>query len=140
MSLLQLSGLKGDTQRNPVIAFNHPDTNLPTTYAYQYGDSDTPKTVLCNYVSTVHQENTNLSEAQKELLRWHQRLGHLALKKIQHLMRTGVLSHTESIRKLHAAASKLTSPPNVLHAYLESKLCAQLLARHHQLSKTDQEF
>jgi hypothetical protein len=119
-SSLQLSGLKGDTQRNPVIAFNHPDTNLPTTYAYRYGDSDTPETVLCNYVSTVHQENTNLSEAQKELLRWHQRLGHLAFKKIQHLMCTGVLSHTESIRKLHTAASKLTSPPKCA-AYLFGK-------------------
>jgi hypothetical protein len=110
-STLQLSGIKGDNKRSPVIAFNNPMTHLPTTTAYRYNETDTPSEVLCQNISTVNAHNTNLSEAQKELLRWHQRLGHLAFKKIQHLMRTGVLSHTEGTRKLHTASSKLIHPP-----------------------------
>jgi hypothetical protein len=66
---------------------------------------------LNEIISTVHDSNLSLSESEKDLLRWHQRLGHLSFKKIQHLMRTGVLSHTEGTRALHTAASKLRSPP-----------------------------
>lgn len=108
---MRLSGMDGDSTRNPIIAFNNPLSNLPTTLAYQYNSTDVPAQALCHTVSTVNSNNANLSEAQKELLRWHQRLGHLAFKKIQHLMRTGVLSHTEGTRGLHTAASKLIEPP-----------------------------
>ena len=108
---LKLSGIENDSKRNPIIAFNNPVTHLPTTIAYRADDSDKPAQALCNTISTVNSNNANLTEAQKELLRWHQRLGHLAFKKIQHLMRTGVLSHTESSRQLHTAASKIVHPP-----------------------------
>ena len=110
-STLQLSGINGDNKRSPVIAFNNPLTHLPTTTAYRYNEINAPSEVLCQNISTVNAFNTNLSEAQKELLRWHQRLGHLAFKKIQHLMRTGVLSHTEGTRQLHTASSKLNHAP-----------------------------
>jgi hypothetical protein len=108
---LQLSGFKSDSNRNPVIAFNNATTNLPTTIAYLQKDTQGPINAMCHNISTVHKDNLNLTEAQKELLRWHQRLGHLAFKKIQHLMRTGVLSHTDGTRQLHTAASKITHPP-----------------------------
>jgi hypothetical protein len=108
---LQLSGFKSDSKRNPVIAFNNTATNLPTTTAYLQKDTQGPINAMCHNISTVHNDNLNLTEAQKELLRWHQRLGHLAFKKIQHLMRTGVLSHTDGTRQLHTAASKITHPP-----------------------------
>ena len=36
-------------------------------------------------ISEVHETNHNLSEAEKELLRWHYRLGHIGFKKIQFL-------------------------------------------------------
>ena len=52
-----------------------------------------------------------MNPAEKELLRWHYRLGHLAFAKVQALLRSGVLSHSSSSRSLHAAASKLTNPP-----------------------------
>ena len=108
---LQLSGFKSDSKRNPVIAFNNSATNLPTTTAYLQKDTHGPVNAMCHNISTVHNNNLNLTEAQKELLRWHQRLGHLAFKKIQHLMRTGVLSHTDGTRQLHTAASKIAHPP-----------------------------
>ena len=52
-----------------------------------------------------------LHESEKELLRWHQRLGHLDFNKVKHLFRTGVLSNTAANRQLHTAASKLKGSP-----------------------------
>ena len=108
---LTLSGLKGDQSRTKVTVYNDPNTRLPTTVAYRYNDVVELNPALINIVSTVNSENHNLIESEKELLRWHYRLGHLSFKKIQHLMRTGVLSNTESGRSLHTAASKIVQPP-----------------------------
>ena len=108
---LKLSGIEGDPDRSQVIVFNNPTTHLPTTTAFNPDDIDIPGQVLYSAVTTVSKENHNLSEAQKELLRWHQRLGHLDFNKIKHLLRTGVLSHTEGSRTLHTAASKVKYPP-----------------------------
>ena len=108
---LTLSGIDNDSTRRSVIAYNDPVTHLPTTIGYRYNDIDIPNQTLANFVHTVHSDNKNLNEAEKELLRWHYRLGHLSFRKIQHLMKTGALSHTSSSRALHTAASKLTHPP-----------------------------
>ena len=108
---LTLSGINGDCSRTKVTAYNHPNTRLPTTIGYKYNDVVELNPALVNIVSTVNTENHNLVESEKELLRWHYRLGHLSFKKIQHLMRTGVLSNTEAGRSLHTAASKIVHPP-----------------------------
>ena len=108
---LKLSGIKNDPTRSQVMVFNNPVTHLPTTTAYLPADTGIPERELYNTVATVSENNHNLSESQKELLRWHQRLGHLDFNKIKHLLRTGVLSHTEGTRSLHTAASKLTEVP-----------------------------
>ena len=57
----------------------------------------------------VSDGNTNLSPAEKELLRWHQHLGHIAFKKVQQLMKSGVLAHSEATCCLHCIACRL--PP-----------------------------
>jgi GAG-pre-integrase domain len=49
--------------------------------------------------SPVSPGNSNLSNAKKELLRWHYRLGHLGFNKIQFLMRSGAISSSESVRR-----------------------------------------
>ena len=108
---LILSGSSVDTDRAAVTAYNHVSTNLPTTIAYRHDIVHKPNQALANIVHTVDSENHNLNESEKELLRWHYRLGHLAFKKIQHLMRTGVLCSTESKRSLHTTASKIVHPP-----------------------------
>ena len=108
---LILSGSSVDTDRAAVTAYNHVSTNLPTTIAYRHDIVHKPNQALANIVRTVDSENHNLNESEKELLRWHYRLGHLAFKKIQHLMRTGVLCSTESKRSLHTTASKIVHPP-----------------------------
>jgi hypothetical protein len=43
-------------------------------------------------ITEVHEANHNLSEPEKELLRWHYRLGHISFRKIQFLFRSGILS------------------------------------------------
>jgi hypothetical protein len=40
----------------------------------------------------------------RKLVRWHQRLGHVGF-----LLRSGVLSHTKHLRRLHATAARLRS-------------------------------
>jgi len=55
--------------------------------------------------------NFNLSDPEKELLRWHYRLGHVALTKVQWMFRQGYLGNTERERRLQGAASKLASCP-----------------------------
>ena len=59
--------------------------------------------------SIIHHSNLNVSRAQKELLQWHHRLGHMGFKKIQFLMRTGVLANTEATQSLHTSPCKLTT-------------------------------
>ena len=110
-STLKLSGRAGDRTRSPVVAFNNPVTNLPTSRGYASRDTEIPGNSLFNTMTSVSENNHNLSEAQKELLRWHQRLGHLDFNKVKHLLRTGVLSHTEGTRSLHTAASKIEHVP-----------------------------
>ena len=55
--------------------------------------------------------NINLSEPEKELLRWHQRLGHISMKRVQWLFAQGLLSGTEHSRRLQTSAAKLTHGP-----------------------------
>ena len=66
---------------------------------------------LSAMISTVDESNLNLNEHEKELLRWHQRLGHLGFRKIQLLMRSGVLAHSEKTRRLHTRCCKIETPP-----------------------------
>ena len=54
--------------------------------------------VLYKVTMTTDEGNNNLSPAEKELLRWHYRLGHVEFAKVKHLMRTGVLSSTAATR------------------------------------------
>jgi transposase InsO family protein len=55
--------------------------------------------------------NFNLSDPEKELLKWHYRLGHVGMRRVQWLFRQNILSTTERSRRLQQAASKLTSGP-----------------------------
>lgn len=120
---LRLSGLEGDPSHPPILAFIHPETKLPTAVAYRYGDTLQIPQTLNSVISTVHSDNRNLSEAEKELLRWHYRLGHLSFKKIQTLMRTGVLAHSEKTRRLHRAACRLTTPPKCAACQFGKQRC-----------------
>ena len=82
-----------------------PRNNLPTSTCFR---KQAIAQVAANLgESVVHLNNQNLNEPQKELLRWHYRLGHAGFRTIQMLMKSGVLAATEGARRLHTAASKL---------------------------------
>ena len=55
--------------------------------------------------------NLILTDPEKELLRWHHRLGHIGMKRVQWLFCQGILSMSKATRKLHSSASKLTQGP-----------------------------
>jgi hypothetical protein len=109
---LILSGELNDPTRGTVIAMIDSSNNLPTSQFYNQSDINVPVEVLQTTFTTVNTKNYNLSKLQKELLRWHYHLGHLGFRKIQLLMRSGVLSHTQSTRSLHTAALKIMTPPH----------------------------
>ena len=81
-----LSGVKGDPNRAPVKAFVNPSNNIPDCTAFQLKELQKAALALHSMTVAVDPRNINLSETEKELLRWHQRLGHLDFKKIQFLL------------------------------------------------------
>jgi hypothetical protein len=80
-----LSGVEDDPARRPVIAYVNPASNIPSSTCYRLNDVQHVATALCNFTAAVDPLNVNLSEPEKELLRWHQRLGHLGFNKVQFL-------------------------------------------------------
>ena len=108
---LTLSGTREPGRYNSVVARVNPDNNLPMTTCYLYSDVGSVPEALNAIITTVSTENMNLNEAQKELIRWHNRLGHISYKRIQGLMRSGILAHSEATRYLHTAVCKLTELP-----------------------------
>jgi hypothetical protein len=82
---LTLSGESNDPTRGGVIAMIDSSNNLPTSQFYNQSDVNVPVEGLQTTLTTVNAENYNLSEPQKELLRWHYRLGLLGFRKIQSL-------------------------------------------------------
>ena len=104
--------LSGSDSAASVVAPFDPASHLPVSIAYNSTSAfDSAANSLYNVMTTVDDNNHNLSPAEKELLRWHCKLGHLSFKKVQHLMRTGVLSNTEATRRLHTAACKIITAP-----------------------------
>lgn len=86
----------GEIQRRAIEVLIDPRINLPVGLAYASDTGPTIYQAFNSAISTVSLANRNLSEAEKELLRWHYRLGHLSFKQVLFLMRTGVLAHSES--------------------------------------------
>jgi Reverse transcriptase (RNA-dependent DNA polymerase) len=83
-------------------------TNLPTSQAYRSEAilQQLEHLNLCVTDST----NQNITESQKELLRWHFRLGHIGFASVQILLRTGVLAISDGMKALHRAAAKCELP------------------------------
>jgi hypothetical protein len=83
---LTLRGTQGEFTRSSVTVHVDPSNNLPTCPIFSYGESDKAVEALATTISVVSDANLNLSEPEKELLRWHFRLGHLSFRKIQFLL------------------------------------------------------
>ena len=85
--------------------------NLPTSLLCNPQVSTHLSEEIKSCISVVSVANQNLSEPEKELLRWHQRLAHIDCNKVKFLFRTGVLARSEASRSLQTAASKLKTNP-----------------------------
>ena len=143
----QLSGVSDDPSRGPIFAPVKEKSQLlvsighristtcnlahlkidPSDFTSDFGSlkdiSNTPG-IYPAIVPTVSDINANLSQAEKELLKWHQRLGHIAFAKVQYLFRTGALASSDSARRLHRSASNIPTP----------KCAACLYAKQHARS------
>lgn len=82
--------------------------NLPVSLAYNGSTVQRRNAEL--HLCVTDMANQNLSEAQKELLRWHFRLGHINFASIQLILRSGALATSEGAKALHRAASKCELP------------------------------
>ena len=88
-----------------------PDGGSPASEATPVAAAEMDEWFQSVYLSVVDTTNLNLSEPERELLRWHFRLGHIGMKKVQFLMRSGALAHTKSMQMLHARAGRLSDLP-----------------------------
>jgi hypothetical protein len=100
-----------------------PTNNLPTSQAYCYDLTDTPVWALQTIMTEVSNANLNLTEPEKELLRWHHCLGLFGYRKIQQLMKSCVLSHSQATCSLHTAASKILNPPKCATCQYGKQCC-----------------
>lgn len=96
-----------DLSEGGIDVFINPSNNIPCSTCFRHSSVQHTATVYSALVSTTHASNGNLNEPQKELLRWHYRLGHVGFRTIQFIMRTGVLASSEGMRRLHTAAARL---------------------------------
>jgi Reverse transcriptase (RNA-dependent DNA polymerase)/GAG-pre-integrase domain/Zinc knuckle len=107
---LMLSG-SIDSEYDSIQAYIDPSNNLPTSDMCDPNPSIKRKQQMKSLVAVVADENVNLSEPEKELMRWHQRLAHMDCNKVKFLFRTGVLARGEASRSIQTAAAKLRANP-----------------------------
>ena len=67
------------------------DSSLPVVTLATPTEIDTDLKALNACV--LQEQNQNLTPAQKQLLKWHCKLGHLSLQRVQQLLRSGALGH-----------------------------------------------
>jgi len=75
-----------------------------------------------NIVTAVSEENIDFSPAQKELLRWHYRLGHVGFDCVKFLLRSCALATSTAARRLHRLACKLDLPKCSACQYARQRL------------------
>ena len=97
-----------DPSSAPIDIHINPMNNLLMMNCYRLPAVMNLATSFAASVSTTHKDNMNLSEPQKELIRWHNRLGHAAFKTVQFLLRTGALASTQAQKSLHTRAANLS--------------------------------
>ena len=72
------------------------ESNLPVMRLTTPTDSES--NVKAFNACVMAEANQNLTPSQKELLKWHSKLGHIDLKQVQRIMKTGALGWTPLIK------------------------------------------
>ena len=110
-NFMRLCGHSQVDDRASVLVPYDKRSGLLKATMYRMPEVQSAVACLGQTISAVREEKLNLSEAEKELLKWHYRLGHLSFRRIQSLLRSGVFSHSESSRALHRSAYRIRHPP-----------------------------
>jgi hypothetical protein len=77
----------------PLLPLARPDDNDRCFWSHAFGfNANEFHKINSVRSSLLHNNNTNLSQSQKEVLLWHQRLSHASVQWIQSLMRNKVFS------------------------------------------------
>ena len=88
----------------PLTIYYDPVNDLPTSRAIRSATAGQREEYL--YLCVTEDRNQNLTEAQKEYLRWHYKLGHLGSATIQWLLRQPSFGNNLKSR----AAARCTAP------------------------------
>ena len=100
--------VNGDTVTIPY----HAKSNLPISTMFTSTSSSELNLVSegdieSAFTAVIHERNLNLTASEREMLMWHQKLGHVNFRSVQFLLSTGTLASTPTSRQLHASVCKL---------------------------------
>ena len=93
----------------PIDIYINPLNNLPQTTCFKEREVNKTAVNFSEMVTTTHKDNHNLPEPHKELIRWHNRLGHIGMRTIQFLLKQGVLAKSQQMRQLHSRIKNIPS-------------------------------
>ena len=85
-----------NTNESAIDIMINPLNNLPMTTCMRPESLGEVAVNFAEQISCIHSNNFNLSCPQKELLRWHYRLGHMSMRTIQRILGTGALAMSHS--------------------------------------------
>lgn len=71
---MSLMGVKGDSRRGKITATVIPVTKLPTTTTFHDERTQQGLDALTNVISVIDEASLNISEANKDLLRWYAKI------------------------------------------------------------------
>ena len=97
-----------DEKESAMDVYLNQGNNLPMSTCFRTRGVESASAAMAAEITVLNEENANLSAPEKELLRWHVRLGHVGFRKVQHIMRMGVLATSQRQRRLHTAAAKIS--------------------------------
>jgi len=116
-----LSGIPNDPKRRPIHIQRNASSQLSISIGHVYHTIE-QSVNNANIVTTVSEQNINLSPAQKELLRWHHRLGHVGFDRVKFLLRSGALATSTAARRLHRLAAKVDVPKCGAYQYAKQRV------------------
>jgi hypothetical protein len=100
--------LVGHATEKRVTCNFHPSNNLPMSLVFRAPALDQAVEGLLSCVADL--ENENLSNAQKTLLKFHFKFGHISMEQIQKLLGTGRLATSRATRAQHRLAANCIRP------------------------------
>ena len=125
---LMFSGIPSDPTKGPIKVPYNPRNKLPIADAYKFDVNEAVDVFQANVLSAdqvpstneelvslaanvIQVANRNLSNVEKEILKWHFLTGHMGMDRLQFLFRSGVLAKSETTRSLHQQCANVKQFP-----------------------------